>query len=181
MTTPENRQRAGDRRAFFGCLAALAGLAVLGLAVAAVIFNFKAGGETVLAMPLSQTPSQRSFSLAGTRRVEVWTDLEVTHAGISYRVPNDELPHVLDYGVEVKRGSETVVQLRCNPFDSNFAKTSYYGSSGGIDNRSYDGRIRSCSFSAPAGQYTVVAALRPVGEDPRIVFKKTVLILRASE
>jgi len=181
MTTPEARQHKEHRRAFVGCVAALSVIAMLGLAAAAVFLNFKAGGTTVVRMALDQQPRQQSFELGGQRQVEVWTDLEVTHAGISYRLPNDELPHVLDYAVEIERGGQTVAKMRCNPFDSNFAKTSYYGASGGIDKRSYDGRIRSCGFSAPAGQYKVVARLQPLETDSRIAFQKTVLILRAHE
>ena len=186
MSSPPNdasasanpEQDAQDRKSFFSCLAVLAVLCILGVAVAAIVMSLGAGGETVARFALTDAPLEQPFSLAEGRTVEVWTDIEMTHRGISYHAANDDLPHVLDYVIEIRRGAQSVLELRCNPFDSNVARTSYYGASSGTNGRSYDGRVRSCSFELPAGAYSVVARRETVRPDARFHFSKTDLILR---
>jgi hypothetical protein len=91
-----------------------------------------------------------------------------------------DLPHVLDYVIEIRRGDTTVASERCDVFHTNHARTSgrwhRYDSAG----RSYDGLLRGCSIRMPAGRYTVRAHDEWVGgrPDPRFVFERTDLILR---
>ena len=176
--TDEATQHAQDRKSFFGCLLVVAALAVVGVAIAAVVMSLRAGGDTVARIALTESPAEQAFSLAAASTVEVWTDLELTHRGISYMVANEDLPHVIDYQIDIRRDGRLLHSMTCNPFESNFARQSYYGASSGTDGRSYDGRIRDCAFQLPAGTYSVVARRETFRPDARFRFERTVLILR---
>ena len=148
---------------------------VLALAVGA-----SSGGQTLLTVELGTGPTRATLGLHAPATVQVWADLEVEHEGFSINLPNDELPHVVDYEVLFETSDGSTGTLVCNPFDSHFARTSSSASSlGQAARRSYDGRLEGCSVSLPAGTTQLRARLAPVGAgDARIRFQRTHLVLR---
>lgn len=167
------------RPALFGCLIVLAAIAGIGGVIALVVFTLGAGGETVARIAVADAPASATFDLTASKAVTLWTDLDVKHAGFDQRTANKNLPHVLDYEVVVTHDGTALPGLRCNPFDSDFARTS--GQTGGIGDqgRSYDGRLEGCAFDAPPGRYVVTARRQWHARDPRLEFRKTDLLVRA--
>lgn len=155
-------------------------LAVIAGGVVAVVFALRSGGQAVARIAVTDAPTVARFELDAKKVVSLWAEIDVTHEDISPNGANDDLPHVLDYRVEVTRDGTKVLDLRCNPFNSNFAKwTRKENSIGKPPGRAYDGRIRGCAFDAPPGTYVITAQRDWVGQDPRIWFAKTDLIIRA--
>ncbi len=165
-----------------GCLVLLAVVTVIGGVIAAVVLSLRAGGDEVARVAVYDAPASAPFRLDVPSEVTLWTDLDVTHGDISAQASNDELPHVLDYAVTITRDGQRVAELLCNPFDSNFARTSAKRSSmGEPSGRSYDGLLNGCAFDAPPGSYVVTARRQWRMQDPRVSFRKTELILRAKK
>lgn len=175
----EQQKQQQQPSAKLGCAVLLLAVVLVGGIVAAVVLTLKAGGDTLARIPLTDEPASVTIRVDAPKAITLWTELDVTHAGISPRESNDDLPHVIDYVVVVTRDGTRVVELRCNPFDSNFAKWSSKKESYGEDpGRAYDGRINGCAFDVPPGEYVVEARREWVGRDPRIRFAKTDLIVR---
>jgi hypothetical protein len=162
----------------FNIVMVLGGVAILGVAALAVGSFVLSSPAPLVHMALSQQPSEASFTLDDEATVQVWANLDVYHDGISHNAPNDSLPHVVDYAVELA-GPGGPVTLRCNPFDSNFAWTSgTHKSVGAPSGRYYDGRLTGCAAKLAAGTWILRAQLVPVQADERIRFVRTELILR---
>jgi hypothetical protein len=102
-----------------------------------------------------------------------WTEVELRNESHSHRITS-ELPHLLDYEIEVLRGEERVAVLRCNPFDSNVFR---WSSERRVTNRSYLGRIRACSVDAPDRNLTIRAHRVWRNRDPAFRFEKTILVI----
>lgn len=172
------KQHSEGRKSFVVYLALLVVLVGLAVTITGIVMTLTASGNALVRVPLTDTPQEAEFSTERDGVIEVWTDIELMHRGISYQLPNGDLPHVLDYVVEIEQAGLAIQSFRCNPFNSHFARTSYYGASGGVNGRSYDGRIKGCALHLAAGKYRVRAHKEIVKPDPRFSFKKTVLILR---
>jgi hypothetical protein len=159
-------------------------LAIVGV-IAGVVWGVRklmSANEALVRMSLSEQASEASFELEEETTVEVWADLEIVHPGISPHTANVDLPHVVDYVVELETSEGAASEsLRCNPFDSHVAKTSgKHNSIGEPAGRSYDGRLEGCALRLPADSYVLRARLEPVEDaEGRIRLVKTGLILRA--
>lgn len=179
--TPEE-EHAQNRRAFFSCLGLL--IAIAG-AVVGVVFLFKTAGcssQTLLAVELGPAPATYSFATESPGVVQVWANMKFRFKGFSSKVGNDELPHLLDYAIEIEGPQGDIRKLECNPLNSNVFRTSME-SPGQIGedyaHREYDGLIKGCTFAAKAGKHQLRARLvwRERGDD-RFDFERTGLILR---
>lgn len=178
MTTEAPPAKPGAK----GCLVLLAVLVIVGGAITLVVMALTAGGDEVARVAVYDAPASTTFRLDAPSAVTLWTDLDVIHRDISPQGSNDELPHVLDYVVTVTRDGAPVTELRCNPFDSNFARTSGKRSSmGEPSGRSYDGLLNGCAFDAAPGSYVVTARRQWRMQDPRISFVKTEVIIRVKK
>lgn len=163
-----------------GCLLALLVIALLGIFGGVMYFVLHLGSEVVAHVTVSETPASATFRLDAPKKLALWTDLEVTHDGFGVRSPNDSLPHVLDYAITVERDGARVADLRCNPFDSNVARTSGSKSPmGEPSSRSYDGLLNGCTLDGAPGTYVITVRREWRARDPRIVFQKTDLLVRA--
>jgi hypothetical protein len=161
-------------------------LLVLGLFVTAIgvvvviVMSLRAGGETLARIPVKDTPLSASFRLEEAKELSLWTDLDVDHGDISTEGMNVNLPHVLDYAITVTRDGAPHAELWCNPFDSNFARTSGSRAPLGEPNsRSYDGLLNRCPLAGPPGDYVVTVRRVWRNRDRRIAFRKTDLLVRA--
>jgi hypothetical protein len=162
------------KRVVFGALL------IVVLVVGAIVFSLRLGGETIARVPVGEKPVGTIFHLAGPRKVTFWTDLVVTHDGISPSTSNDSLPHVADYVITVTHDGKDLPDLRCNPFDSNVARRSgKISKMGEPSGRSYDGLLNGCGFEGKPGDYVLTVRLEWRTRDPRIILKKTELLVRA--
>lgn len=163
-----------------GCAILLLFVVLIGGTIAAVVLTLRAGGDTVLRLAVTDTPISATIHLDARRDVTFWTEIDVTHRGISPRTSNDDLPHVVDYVVTVTSQGATIAEQHCNPFDSNFAKWTGTRSSMGEDSgRSYDGRINGCGLALEPGDYVITVRREWLAHDPRITLHKSDLLLRA--
>lgn len=163
-----------------GCAILLLFVVLIGGTIAGFVVTFRAGGDTVLRIAVEDSPVSGTIHLDAHRDVTFWTEIDVSHRGISPNTSNDKLPHVVDYVVTVTSQGATIAEQRCNPFDSNFAKWSGKTSSIGEDpGRTYDGRINGCGLELLPGDYTITARREWLAKDPRITLHKSDLLLRA--
>lgn len=152
-------------------------IALLGGGVALGIYLF--GSTTAARISMTPTPQSASFVLEEASTAQVWADIEVTHSDFSPNIAAVELPHVIDYVIEIERAGADAISLRCNPFDAYVMKRSDgYNSIGEDAGRWYDGRVEGCSVALEAGSYTLRAHTEPVQPDARVRFGKNDLVLR---
>ena len=111
-TTTDAKQHAKDRRSFVGCLIGLLVLAGLGVTVTAIVMRLTAGGNDLIRLRLPDAPVKRDFVTEGDGLVEIWTDLELTHRGVSYQTANEDLPHVLDDVVAIEKDGKSLRAIR---------------------------------------------------------------------
>lgn len=84
-----------------------------------------------------------------------------------------ELPHLLDYDIELRDGERVIGHAVCNPFAAHrFARTTDRGST----TRSYQGRLDGCGFRVTEGRYQVSVVRRWREHDPRFEFRRTGLV-----
>ncbi len=161
-------------------VAVVVGVLVIGAmaAVGAIAVFGPGSGATLATLPIGPQPAEASFTVATAGSVQVWADLEVDTGDISHNESSSDLPHVMDYVVEVTPAGGKPQTLKCNPFNSNFARTSGDGYHGDIYWRAYDGLVRGCVFKVPAGTHKVRVHSEAVKADKRIRFKKNVMVLR---
>lgn len=182
MTEPASDEPQGTFKQFVGCLALFIVVPALIGGIIFLVMRLTGGGEVLARMPLSPSPSEMTLQLKAETPIQVWTYVDMRHPGISAMSATEDLPHVIDYVIEVRpAGSAGSPQasLRCNPFDSHIAKTSgTYNSIGEPSGRYYDGLVGACALRLPAGTYTVRAHRQAVSADARFTFSKTELILR---
>lgn len=174
MTGPQPKGKEPSLPTGVGCVLLVV---MLGLIVAVVVFTLKAGGDHAVRVTAGRDARSFELVLEQDATISVWADLEVQHKGISYKLPNEKLPRVVAFEVVFERGEQRQV-LSCNPFDSSFMKRSWFGSSKGINGRSYDGRIRGCAIAGTAGSYRVTVQRKQLQHDPRIRFTKLDAIVR---
>ncbi len=170
---------AEDRRAFFTLLGIVGGLVVLVIGGILLVRAVWVPVREVARFELDEEARSVDIQVEEGERLEVWTDLRIEHRNISYQKPNSKLPRTMDYLLEIQQDGVPVWSRRCNPLNSNVARTSYYGASGGVSGREYDGRINDCNLALDPGSYTLVARRERVGQPRGIRWMRTVLILRA--
>lgn len=181
MGSSENQPPAPQRsRMFFPIML----LAVGGSLAAAALLGGPGGiggGATVASLEVTSAGTAATFSVAEAGTLQVWADIDISYGDISTGTSSSDLPHVVDWVVTLEGEGEAPVELRCNPFNSNFARTSGGTSPMGAPNtRSYDGLIRDCAFAVTPGTYTIRVQAEPNRPDARIIFQKKVMILRSS-
>ena len=171
----------GTWKQFLGCLGIFIGIPALLVGMVLLLMRMTGGGEELARMPLGTSSSEATFALQAETVVQVWADLDVRHEGISSMKASEDLPHVLDYVIELESEGHAPLALRCNPFDSHIYRTSgRHNSMGDVAGRYYDGALDGCALRLPAGSYRLRAHRETVaGGDARFHFGRTDLILRA--
>ncbi len=149
----------------------LAGL----VAVIAVAALGPGSSSPIASVPVDPQPAETRFVVATPGTIQVWADVHVDTGNIDH---DGDLPHVMNYVVEIMPGGGAPQTLRCNPFNCSFSRMSGEGYRGNIYFRAYEGRIRGCEFELPAGTHKVRVHSEPVKPDKRIQFKKNTLLLR---
>lgn len=177
VTEPKNKKEVPVGK---GCLAVVIAVPVLLLALGVYLLAWATGGGQELArLSLTDQPSEVEFQLPAETVVDVWADVDFRHTGISPSKSADELPHVLDYVIEISGGQAPNSKLRCDPFRSHiFRNSGEHSTMGQASGRHYDGKLNGCRFRLSAGDYTLRAHKETVRADQRFTFSRTDLILR---
>ena len=162
-----------------GCLAVLLGVPLLACCGVGLLVWKPGVGEVVGRFPVVAEPHGVQFSVAEPAVLQVWADIDLRHEGFNTNTSASDLPHVIDYVVEVERDGQSIKVLRCNPFYSNvFLFSGKHSSMGEASGRSYEGLLKRCSLPVEPGEYRVQVHSADVRPDKRIWFTKMGVVLR---
>lgn len=133
------------------------GLFTLSLPVAGGIYFFYFRGTEVGRVAVGDAPAELVLSLPASTEVTFWTEIDVTMRLRQRRGQTmSDLPHVVDYAIEVEQNGAVVARLRCNPFQSTLTDWSRRGGTRTTTRWRYVGRVDDCTFRVPtAGPVTV--------------------------
>jgi hypothetical protein len=149
-------------------------LVIVPLLVGGAVFAWASlqSGTVTFEVPVGDEPTVTPIEVEreGVLRFYAVVDLEnESHAEAN----TAELPHLLDYEIEVRGGGRVIGHAVCNPFAAHrFARTTERGST----TRSYQGRLDGCGFRVPEGRYEVSVVRRWREHDPRFEFRRTGLV-----
>jgi hypothetical protein len=154
------------------CVAIFLLLAPLVVGAAVFTWAMLIGGTVAFEVPVGDDPTTTPVEVPreGVMRFYAVVDVEnESHAEAN----TAELPHLLDYEIELRDGDRVVGHAVCNPFAAHrFARTSDRGST----TRSYEGRLDGCGFRVPEGHFEVSVVRRWREQDPRFAFRRTALV-----
>jgi hypothetical protein len=156
-----------------GRVVALA-LVIVPLVVGGVVFAAATlkGATVAFEVPVGDEPTVTPIEVErdGLLRFYAVVDLEnESHAEAN----TADLPHLLDFDIELRDGERVIGHAVCNPFAAHrFARTTDRGST----TRSYQGRLDGCGFRVPEGRYEVTVVRRWLERDPRFEFRRTGLV-----
>lgn len=144
------------------------------LAIGILIYFLRGCGTEIGRIAVEDEFNEIQINIKENTEVIFWTELRVLNKSHNYEYAED-LPHLLDYEIEVKQNDKLLYRLKCNPFNSNiFSTTSTKGST----DRDYVGKINGCTMNAPGGLIIIRAKRKWLKRDERFNFKKTDLIIK---
>lgn len=177
---PQTETSAKDHGEASSAITTLIGL-VFVIGIGAGLF-YAFASTTLGRISMGSIDRSTTIEVEQTATLEVWADVEITHREFSPSMAADELPHVMDYIVELSAAGQQSQTLRCNLFNALVMRTSGETNSvGQAAGRWYDGLIRGCAFAVEPGTYTVTARTVEVQPDPRVSFQKNDLVLRLDD
>lgn len=174
---PAKKEPEGTFGQFIGCIVMV--LAIVGVLVGVGWWIKSLFEPPLVSLKLDEQERSAKLTLAEQTAVQAWAEIEMVHPEVSSNKALAELPHALDYLIEID-GPQGTTKLRCNPFDANvFDRREKYGGVGTPWGQYVIARVRECAITLPAGDYTVRARVEKKIDDPaRFSYQKLALELR---
>ena len=132
-------------------------------------------GTKIGHIPVGDEFKEIQINIDKKTKIIFWTELSVNNESHAYKYA-DDLPHLLDYEIEVKQKGKLLYHLKCNPLNWHIAS---FSSNRGSKNRNYAAKIDGCTtINVPSGLITFRAKRKWLKKDKRFNFIQTDLIIK---
>lgn len=139
--------------------------AVTRLRIVACLLSIAACGDDLARISVSESAREVQFQVDEPGRVGFAASFEIENSDFRTR---EDVPHLVDYEIEIHKDGARVARLVCNPFDMSVRRS---GKNGDLRLNFLSGALDGCDARLPsAGTYVVRARLVWVDPGRRIDF-----------